>query len=108
MFCESCKREVHFVVPWQRNCTDCWNQNWHGFPSPAELRACVLGSLGDGWVCASDLVNRSQMAAAMWPQLAMMAMSGEVEIARWEPEMQRYVCGPPYSDRAYVRRRIAE
>lgn len=109
MLCASCKREIQSVVSWQRNCVPCWNRNWHGFPSPGELRACILGAIGSDWVCASDLVNRSQMAAAMWPQIVLMALTGDIEIARWDGDRNRYVVADGVCDgRAYIRRVVTE
>lgn len=108
MICASCKREVPLGASWQRNCVPCWNRNWHGFPSPGELKACILASIGRGWVCASDLVNRSQMAAAMWPQIVLMALAGEIEIARWDGDRNEYIVADGFCDgRAYIRRVVA-
>jgi hypothetical protein len=107
MLCASCKREFAPGAPWQENCLTCWNRNWRGFPSPSELRASILAALANRWVCASDLVNRSQMAAAMWPQIALMALNGDIDVARWDGHRSQYVLSDGHCDgRAYIRRRI--
>jgi len=108
MICASCKREFQPGASWQENCVDCWHRNWHGFPSPIELRSCILAAVGDQWVCADDIVTRSQMAAAMWPQIVLMALAGDIEVARWDVTRNAYVPSDGHCDgRAYLRRRIA-